>query len=169
MTSAASLGLAGLTVAAIATTAPDDLITTRLAGLGLAAFAVALIAGSSRLVGLSSIPVVGSAIVATAVASDPGWARTLLVGCAWFVTVELAWHAIDAREHGPVGGAVARRRVHEVATVVTGTLVVGLIGAIATDWAPPRTLYAQAPIVVTLFAALGVVTFQLTRADQRRG
>lgn len=169
MTTIVGLGAAGLTVATIARTAPDDILTTRLALLGLALFVIALVAGSSRLVGLSSIPTLGAAVIAPAVATDPSWAGTLLVGCAWYLSVELAWTGLDRREHGPIGRPLARRRLHEVTTVVALTLAVGLVGATAADIAPPRSLYLQGPVVLALLAVLGAVTAQLARYDPQDG
>ena len=142
----------------------DEVIAARLAILGLTLIVVALALGSNRLIGLASIPMLGSAAIASAVADDPDWIRTIAVGCLWYVAVELAWDSVEQREDGARGRSLDRRRINELATVVTVALVIAIVGASASGFSRPRTLLVQAPIVLSLFVAIGAATALLARS-----
>ena len=162
----AAVVLAAATAAVIAapTSARAD-FGGRLAMVGVVAFVIALAVGSARAVGLATVPVLGSALIATSGADDPDWVRSIVVGCLWYVAVELAWDSIERRDGGERTSALVHRRVHEVATVVTLSLIVTISGFLASGVAPPRTLLTQGPIVVGLLAAIGLTSRHLVKTS----
>ena len=97
-------------------------VAGRLALAGLILFGLTLALGSARLVGLATLPMLGAALVAADGRASIG---SIVVGCLWYVTLELAWDSIERRDGGERTAAYAHRRVFEVTTVVTLTLAVG--------------------------------------------
>lgn len=77
-----------------------------------------------------------------------------MLGCLWYVAVELAWDAIERRSDGQRSSALDLRRINEVSTVVVVSLVVTASAYAASSLDAPRTLLRQAVIVIALLAAL---------------
>jgi len=157
----ASFATATATAVSITLSATDHRdVAGRLAVSGVILFAFTLAVGSARLVGLATLPVFGAALVAAGGRASVG---SIVVGCLWYVALELAWDSIERRDGGERTAAFVHRRVHEVATVVTLALVVTIAGFAATDAAPERSLFTQGPIIVGLLIALGLVTRSFAR------
>ena len=163
---AAAVVLAAVTAAVIAGVSTRADFAGRLAIVGVVFFAIALALGSARFVGIATVPVLGSAMVAAGGADDPAWVRSIVVGCLWYLAVELAWDSIERRDGGERSSALVHRRVHEVATVVTLSLVVTIAGFAASGVAPQRMLLTQGPIVVGLIAALGLAARHVATTGQ---
>ncbi len=164
MQTVASLLVGAAVAAIVAVSAWSNVeIAGRLAIIAVVILALALVVGSAWLVGAASIPLLAAALISSGSQSEPAWIQTLLVGCLWYVALELAWDAIDRRAGGPLDGLVARVRIHEVSTVVVVAFGVGVVGLVATEVAPDRDLIAQAPILVGLLLALGAAIRHLRR------
>jgi hypothetical protein len=153
-------GLGALVVAAVTATMvaasnwTGDNVAGRFAIAGVVLFAIALAVGSARLVGVASLPVLGSALFASATADSPAWVRSIVVGCLWYVAVELAWDSIERRKGVKRSPALELRRINEVSSIVVISLGVTVTAYAASSLDAPRTLIGQAVIVVALLAAL---------------
>jgi len=159
----AALVLAAATAAVVAVSAWSDAeVAARLAIAGVALFAMALEIGSARVVGASTVLVLGGALFASGAAGDPAWVRSMVLGLLWYVAVELAWDAIERRDRSERSSAYNHRRAYEVATVVVVALVVTAIGFAGSTLAPARTLFAQGVIVVGVFVALAFAIRHIT-------
>lgn len=160
----AALALAMVVAVVIATpTWPESQTAGRLAIVGVALLAVALVVGSGRLVGLTTLPMLGAALVASQAAENPAWVRSIMVGILWYVTAELAWDAIERRDGVRRTKAFRDRRIDETTTVVLVTLGAAGLGLLASSQAPVRTAFALGPILVGLLLALGMTTRHLRR------
>ena len=94
-----ALALAGATAGVIASSSwTRTEVAGRLAITGVVLFAIALVVGSPRFVGLATVPVLGGALIASALGAEPAWLRSIVLGCVWYVAVELAWEAIERRD-----------------------------------------------------------------------
>ena len=94
-----ALVLAGATAGVIASSSwTRTEIAGRLAITGVVLFAIALVVGSPRFVGLATVPVLVGALIASALAAEPAWLRSIVLGSVWYVAVELAWEAIERRD-----------------------------------------------------------------------
>lgn len=160
----AALGLAMVLAATIATpTWPDAQTAGRLAIVGVVLLAAALVIGSARLVGLTTLPILGSALVASVAAEDPAWVRSIVVGILWYVVAELAWDAIERRDRVRRTTAFRDRRIDETTTVILVTFAAAGLGLLASSQAPVRTAFALGPIIIGLLVALVVTTRHLRR------
>ncbi|MGI9605124.1 MAG: hypothetical protein ACR2P0_03200 [Acidimicrobiales bacterium] len=160
----ASLVLAATTAAIIVAAAPlATEVGGRLALTALVFYGIVLIVGSARLVGLSSILMLGAALASTS-STDPEWVRSIVIGCVWYAAIEIGWSSIEQRKGAERTAAFNRRRVNEVATVVALAVIVTLAGLVGSGAAAERTLIAQAPIVLGLVAAVALITRSLERA-----
>jgi hypothetical protein len=137
-------------------------VAGRFALAGVVVFAIGLAFGSARLVGVASLPVLGSALLASATGESPAWVRSIVVGCLWYVAVELAWDSIERRNGVKRSSALEFRLFNEVASVVVISLGVTVVAYAASGLDAPRTVIGQAAIVVALFAALLFATRRLT-------
>jgi hypothetical protein len=154
--------LAALSVGIIAAVSWEEAdVGDRLAIAGVVLFVFALIIGSPRLVGAASLPVLGSALIASAASDETQWLPSMLVGLLWYVAVELAWDAIVRRGGADHSARLSRRRIHEVSMVVMISLFVASLGYAATSFAPDRTLVVLAPLLVAIIAGLGWSTRHL--------
>jgi len=138
----------------------------RVAIAAVVLFALALAAGSARLVGLTTLVMATSALAATQ-SSDPAWVRTTVIGCIWYMAVELAWESIGRRHHRGRNEAVTMRRINEVATVVTIALIVAAGAFVLSSNAPQRTLLSQGPIMIGILVAMTVATRALADTSER--
>lgn len=147
---------AGIVTASIiaSSASSGDPLTGRLAILGVVLFAVALALGSARIVGVTSLPVLGSALASSATADNPAWVQSIIVGCLWYVAVELAWDSIERRDGARRAIALDLRRINEVASVVFIALAVTATAYAASSFDLSRTLVRQVVLVVALIAAL---------------
>lgn len=163
----AALVLAAVTATLIAvSTSSLSGVAGRLAIASVVVFAVATLLGSARVVGLTTVPVLGAALMASATTEEPAWVRSMVLGCIWYVAVELAWDSIERRDGGHRSSALDHRRAFEVATVVVISLAVTSAGFAASTLAPQRTLFAQAAMVLVVLAALG---FAIRHVDATAG
>ena len=153
-------GVAGLVVATLIATiiaAPnwaDNETAARMAIVGVVLFALALAIGSSRVIGATSFPVLGSAFIVSAT-SETMWVQSIVVGCLWYIAVELAWESVDRRTWARRSTSLGLRRVNEVATVVVVSLAVTVTAFAGSSLDAARTLPRQAFIVIALLVALG--------------
>ena len=112
-----------------------------------------LIVGSSRFVATSSVPMIGAVMIESGFSDEPSWIRSIVLGCWWFVALELSWEAIDRRHGARYTAAATLRRVQEVVTVVGLALGIGLVASVATELAPARSVALQAVVLGGLLAA----------------
>jgi len=112
-----------------------------------------LIIGSARWVGVSTMPMVAAVMLESGFADEPSWIRSIILGCWWFVTMELSWEAIDRRGRVRYTTRATMRRVQDVVTVVAIALVVGLVASSATSFSPVRSVALQAVVLGGLLAA----------------
>lgn len=112
-----------------------------------------VVVGSARWVGATSAPMLAAVVLESGFSEDPSWLRSIILGCSWFVVLELSWEAIDRRSGARHTIAATLRRVQEVVTVVAVSLGVGLIASSATSLAPVRTVALQALVLGGLLAA----------------
>lgn len=147
---------AAITTAAVivASASSDDELAGRLAIVGAVVFVIALALGSARIVGATSLPVLGSALASSAGAGDPAWVRSILLGCLWYVAVELAWDSIERRDGARRGTALDLRRTNELAAIVVISLAVTVSAYAASSFDVPRTLARQFLLIVAVIAAL---------------
>ena len=157
-----ALGVAGVvaTVIAISSSSATE-ISSRLAILGVALFAVAVILGSARLVGIATLPVLAAALVGSVAAAEPAWVRSIVLGIAWYMAVELAWDAIERRDGVERSSAFNDRRIDEVTTVVILALVITTAGFLLSFLAPVRTALVAGLFVVCVVAGLRLATRRL--------
>ncbi len=150
-----TLALAGLSAVATASlSVTAGWLAARLAVGAVIVLAVALTVGSTSLVGLAMAPALASATVGLDRPEGHAWGQTLLLGLVWYVTAELAWGSIEAREPTVRSMAVSRLRVREVAAVVAVTVAVGLAGTALASVAPTRTVLVRGLAVVAVLACI---------------
>lgn len=111
-----------------------------------------LIIGSARWVGVSTVPMVAAVMLESGFADEPSWMRSIILGCWWFVTMELSWEAIDRRSGARYTTKATMRRVQDVVTVVCVAMVIGLVASSATSFAPVRSVALQAVVLGGLLA-----------------
>ncbi|MEM9652144.1 MAG: hypothetical protein AAGA65_08605 [Actinomycetota bacterium] len=117
-----------------------------------------LIIGSARWIGISSLPLLGSALIEAGLGDGPSWLRSLAIGCGWFVAVEVGWEAIERRKGARYTAAATARRIQEVLTVVGVSVVLGGAATVTASLAPARSVPVQAVVIGGLLVALaGVV------------
>ncbi len=153
----------GIASVVAVSSAAQTRIAGRLAVVGVATLSIALVLGSARLVGVATVPVLGGALVASAVAGEPTWVRATVLGCLWYIAAELAWDAIERRDGAQRSHGFAARRVHEVATVVALSLATAMAGFLVSSLAPVRTLFTTALLITGLVAGLILSTRHLQR------
>ena len=95
--------------------------------------------------------------VASAAGQIPEWVRSMIVGCLWYVALELAWDSIERRNGVARSSALELRRTNEVAVVVVVALAVSVGGYALSFLHLPRNLAGQGAILIALFAVLLVV------------
>ena len=157
-----SIALAGANTAVIAFDWTNEDLTIRIALGGLAIFAVAVVLGSSRLVGAAAGPMVGAAIIGAAEADHSVWLAAGIWGTTYYAASELAWHSLERRRHGVASAEVARRRIVEVTTVVAVSLALTATALVLSSGSPVRVAWVQGILV-----ALGVVGLVGTRRSIR--
>lgn len=152
---AAGLGVASLT-AAVVSTADGELgwLAMRASLIALAVLVAAVVVGSPRLAGLASLPMLLGALVGPDQSNGPPWGRSLIVGCLWYVALELVWASIEQRRDVERTEAVDRQRRREVAQVVMVAILVGTGGAVLASVAPTRTLALRAAVIAAVVAAM---------------
>ena len=135
---------------------------SRSALVGLLTFGVALVLGSGRVVGASSLPMLGGALLWVAASDQRVWVASMVVGLLWYVALELAWDSIERRRGGTRTSAMSDRRIQEVSTVVALSLVAS-IGAFTLSGAgPERSALVEATIVAGLLVVLAATSRHLT-------
>ena len=154
----ASIIVAGIVATTISVSSRSDPIAPRLAILSFVVFCLALAVGSSRIVGLASFGVLGSALIASALTETSTWVESIVLGCLWYVAVELAWDSISRRDGAVRSVAYNLRRVQALSSVVVLCLGVAWIAFAATALGPSRTLLGRAAF---LLAALGALAFAI--------
>lgn len=147
---------AATVIGSILTSSWSDPIAPRLSILSFAIFCVALALGSSRIVGLTSFGVLGSALIASALSESSTWIESIFIGCLWYVAVELAWDSIDRRDGAVRSVSYNMRRVQELSSVVVVCLGVAWIAFAATELGPSRTLVGRGVFLVLALAGLWV-------------
>ena len=157
--SVAAVALAVLTAVVIRITASDGIdAVNALVAVMLLAHAALVLIGSSRWIGLTSIPVVVAVMVEAGLATQPAWTRSIVIGVLWFLTMEVSWEAIDRRSGVSYTEAATRRRLQEVVSVVGVALAVGFVATAATTIAPVRSVALQAIVVgALLFAFVSLI------------
>ena len=138
----------------VATSWDQSQIAGRLAIGGVALFVLALTIGSPHLVGATTVPMLGSALMASGAGSEPAWVRSIVLGCLWYVAAELAWDAIERRDGCERSREFGFRRTNEVATVVVLSLGVTTVGFLLSFLAPTRSMVAAGAALLGLVVAL---------------
>ena len=113
-----------------------------------------LLIGSASWVGVASLPMIGAIMFESGFGDEPSWVRAIVIGCLWFVALEMSWEAIERRSGSTYTRASGATRVREVATVVGVALVLGIFAAAATEFAPARSVLVQAIVLGSLLGAL---------------
>ncbi len=134
----------------------------RMAIVGIALLALALVIGSPRLAGLATLPALGAALFASAHTTDTAWIRSIVLGLLWYVAVELAWDAIAHRDGVARPRALVNRRIEEVTTIVISTIALGMTGLLLAGAAPMRTVFAVGSAVSVIIAGLVWITRRTT-------
>jgi len=145
------VGLAAL-ITIGATTSEADTAVAPLLLIAGAMHVYFLVVGSVRMVAASSAPVLASFVLESGFGDEPSWIRSIVLGCWWFVAMELSWEAVERRNGARHTRAASMRRVQDVVTVVAITLAVGLIAASATSFAPVRSVAVQALVLAGVLA-----------------
>lgn len=138
----------------------------RLAIAGVVLFMVTLGLGSSRLVMVTSVPILGSAIATVVGDPDPAWVRGLVIGVLWYVAAELAWDSIERRDAVRRTGAVNDRRINEISTVVGLTLLLTVAAIVLSGRAPLRTIFVLGLAIVAVAMALTLAASRLFGANK---
>ena len=153
--SGAALGLTSLIAGIIAVSSRGQAeIAGQLAALGVVVVAIGLVLGSGRMIGAATLPMLGAALIASAMGEEPAWARSIVLGILWYGAAELAWEAIERRDGVDRPRAFDDRRIDEVATVVALSLTITAAGFVASVLAPRRTIFTVGLVVVGLLATL---------------
>ena len=167
--SCAALGLTCAIAGIIAVSSRGQAeIAGQLATLGVVVVGIALVLGSARMIGAATLPMLGAALIASAIGEEPAWARSIVLGILWYGAAELAWDAIERRDGVARSRGFDDRRVDEVATVVALSLVITAAGASRRAGARTRrTVFTVGLVVIGLLAALILATqFVREAADQ---
>lgn len=135
-------------VVILATRSDEDTIVGQLAGFGVIAFCVSVWFGARQLAGFASVPVLGSELIEVSASDESIWIQTLIVGCLWYVTVEVGWEAIERRDASQHSRAAVLQRSREVITVVALSLIGGVMALVTVSVAPVRTLPVQALVII---------------------
>lgn len=146
------VGLAALVAIGVSATEASDAVIALLVIAG-AMHVYFLVLGSARWVAASSAPVLATIVLESGFSDEPSWIRSIVLGCWWFVAMELSWEAVDRRTGVRSTQAAMMRRVQDVVTVVAVALIVGLIASSATSFAPVRSVVMQAVVLTGLLAA----------------
>ena len=123
--------------------------------LGVSLQLVALVLGLTWAVGGSLIPLLFAAGLGAAGGDATPTLMWAVVGCCWFISVELAWEAIDRRDGIPRAPSVSRARVRDVAIVVGLALATTFVAVLGSAAPPVRTLPLQA-LAMLVFCVLVV-------------
>lgn len=164
-----ALGLAATTavlVASLSVTA--GWLAARLAVGAVITLVLGLSVGSSALVGLATAPMLLGATIGLDRPEGHAWGQTLLIGLLWYLTAELAWAAIDAREATVRSSAVHQLRIREVSTVVLVAVLVGLGATALAEFAPARTVLVRGLAIAAVLACVVGVGHALSRRTQTR-
>jgi len=169
--SIAAVALSVATMLAITSTASaSNQFVDQLMVLAVVVHAACIAFGTSRWIGLASVPVVLAIVTESGFSDDPSWIRATAVGCLWFVTMEMSWEAIDRRRKGTRTTGAMARRVQDIAAVLGITLAIGLVASATATFAPERTVLIQALVFVILFGGCVAMIRQVsTGARQREG
>jgi hypothetical protein len=136
-------------------------------GVGIGLLVVGLMLGSERVVGIASIPMLVGAAESLAPHVGEASLRPLIIGCLWFVSLELAWSSIERRDGVARPAAVDRQRVYEVSMVVVVTILVGLAATLVLPLAPTRTLLVRGVILGLVLAVMAEAVRRLRLADSQ--
>lgn len=131
-----------------------DVIAGRLAIFGVLLFIAALGIGSARVVGAASLPVLGSALIASATADTTSWTQSIVVGVGWYVAVELAWDSIERRGGTQRSNELDLRRIQEVSSVVMLSLAMTVTAFVISGIGIERSLVTQVLVIGSVIAAL---------------
>lgn len=157
-TVAAILLAAGFTVVVLESQAEQTLVGARVTVMGAAFFVAALLIGSTRLVGLATLPALGGAFLALAAGPEPAWVRSILLGCLWYAATETAWDAIERRDGATRLRAFSARRINEVATVVTVAVGFSAFAFALSALAPTRNLFTVGIAILVVLIGLAAAT-----------
>ncbi len=139
-------------------------LVAQLAGLAIVIVAAGLIRRSGLVAGAATLPMLGAGLLEAASADDLRWVRALVIGCLWYLTLEIAWDAIE-RTDGAIRTAAANaQRVQEWATVVVAAALVVFFSMVAASLAPARTLVVQALLILGSLAGLVVALRNLAKS-----
>jgi len=153
-----ALVLAALTAALIAgLSVTAGWLAVRLAVGGVIILAMAILLGSTSLVGLATAPILAGATIGLDRPEGHAWGQTLVIGLLWYVTAELAWGSIEQRDATARSAAVVQLRIREIATVVAVTVVVGSAAAGLATLAPIRTVLVRILAVIAVLACVVAV------------
>lgn len=171
MAATGALALGAATTAIIVESASTyTWLVSRGAFLGLIVLAVGTAFGSERVVALATAPTLGSALLGVTAGGELAWGRSIIIGCLWYASLELAWASIEHRDGTIRTPAVGRSRLQEVATVVIVAVLVAGVGAAASSFAPERTLVVRVLVVsAVLLSVVGALRHLSTTAPAEPG
>lgn len=161
---ALTLLLGSVTVAVVWLTATEVVrLTVTLAVVALIVLALAVLFGLRSVIGVSAVPVFGAIIAESAISDQSLSVRSLVIGCLWFLVVEMGYEALDRRDGSLRSSTATLRRLYEVGTVVVVALGVGLVSLMVATFGLPRDLVLQTVALVLVLAGLTMVTRHLAR------
>ena len=136
----------------------------RVAIIGAVLFMLALLLGSGRALGLSSLLGLAALLATTLPYDMTSWVRALVVGALWYMAVELGWDAIERRDGVRRTPSYVSRRLEETSTVVLISVVLTAAVFLVSEMAPLRTMLVVATAIIGIAVALGVVASRLRRS-----
>lgn len=168
---AQALVLAGLGAGVVAASSGGQAqLATRLALAGVVMLGAGLALGSPRLVGVTTVPMLAAALISSGAGSETAWVQSIVLGCLWYVTAELAWDAIERRDGAKRTAEFDNRRTQEVATITALSIASTSVGFLFSYLAPTRSILVIGFAVLALFGCLSWATRRLgdpvLRGDQ---
>lgn len=130
-------------------------VVLRVELIAVAVLAAGVAVGAERAVAAAPLPALGGVMIGAGGGGSVAWGWSIVIGCAWYVAVELGLASIDVRDGAQRTAALALRRGREISTVVAVATGVGMAGLLLTSYAPQRTLALRAVTLAALIMALG--------------
>jgi len=109
---------------------------------------------SERIVAFATAPALIGLVVGATGSTQIAWGSALIVGCLWYLAVEVALSSIEWSGGLQVSATVLQRRLLDVASVLLFGVAAALVGVLLAGWAPERTIAARVVVLVVVLGAL---------------
>lgn len=129
--------------------------------------AVGVVLGVEWLVATAAVPALAGAVLTVLAAPQVPWVEPLVIGCLWYLGVEVALGSIEWRDGIPRSGGAIWVPVNRLAQVMAATGLTGLTVVVLGSVAPDRTLVARGGAMALMVAALIWARRWLHRSDFR--